>query len=206
MTAALKPTFRDRQSYPIAPTRQGSLASNAQSNTQVVQFPSRAERVRQQRSSAAAGALAARSVAAPLSPRQPARSADVSVRSLPTPQQPLWLKALVWTQRSSVVLATVAVGATFAVYGWTVQTQQEWGREFARQEQLQRRERQLIEANAAIAQQLAQQAEQPGANLTVPTNANAIFLKQPTQVAPPPAVDAPMAPNSATLPVRPVGY
>lgn len=134
-----------------------------------------------------------------------ARPTDRStVRSLPNPRSiPKWLRMLVLAQRGSSIVTFTLVGLTLLVYGWTVYSQELWGRQYRQLEALQRQERQLTATNEALKQNLAQQAEQPDSQLAPPNPSSIIFMPpaspRPT-TAPAPTSATPLAPN------RPLAY
>lgn len=130
------------------------------------------------------------------------RKPNAAVRQLPnrdTPPQ--WLRSLLLTQQVSVFATFVLAGAVLAVYGWTVYSQQLWGKEYSRLEQLRRNERQFTASGEALKNQIANQSNRPGASL-VPQNPDSlIFLK--TAPARP---DQPVSASSSSSPVAPLGY
>lgn len=89
---------------------------------------------------------------------------------------PIWLSPLLFLKRSSDIITFLLVAGTLGIYSWTVYTQQQWSQEYRKLETLQRHERQMTTANAALKDQLAQQAESPAAGLVNPTRPNAIVL------------------------------
>jgi hypothetical protein len=70
--------------------------------------------------------------------------------------------------------------ATLIAYGWTVYSQQLWGKSYRRLQNLQRHERQLTITNGVLKSKMAADAEQPNAGLVSPSPAGTIFL----QIAP----------------------
>ncbi len=121
---------------------------------------------------------------------------------------PLWLSWLIQWQRRSSVVTFLLVGATLAVYGGTVYTQQLWNREYRQLETLQLQQRQLTAAGEVVKNELARQAEQQDTGL-VPATPNTNLFLQPAQQQPIPSpnstpVAAPGA-NPQLLPT-PVGY
>jgi hypothetical protein len=119
------------------------------------------------------------------------------------PATPLWLQALTFAQRTSTVVTFSLVASALAVYGWTVYSQQLWGKEYQRLEALQRQERQLTAATEVLKDQMAQEAEDPASGLSIPDPTNAIFL-QPAPLSQP----APVQPDPAPKPIQtaPLGY
>jgi hypothetical protein len=104
------------------------------------------------------------------------RSERTATLPLSPRPEPIWLSSLLFLQRSSDLITFLLIAATLTIYSWTVYTQQQWTREYRKLETLQRQERQMTTANAAIKDQLAQQAESTATGLVTPTPANTIFL------------------------------
>ncbi len=136
----------------------------------------------------------------------PSRTAGQKVENLNVSQRPkpIWLSSLLVVQRGSDLMAFILVATTLTIYSWTVYTQQQWSKEYRKLENLQREERQLTAKNAVMQDQLAQQAERPGAGLVPPTPANPVVLpaspQRPFQTAP--AQSAAPEPMAKT----PLGY
>ncbi len=130
------------------------------------------------------------------------RKPKASVRQLPHREKPpQWLRSLLITQQVSVVATFILAGAVLAVYGWTVYSQQLWGKEYSRLEQLRRSERAFTANGEVLKNQIANQSDRPGAGL-VPQNPDSlIFLK--TAPARP---EKPLSASSASSPVAPLGY
>ena len=152
-----------------------------------------------------AAAQPARSNPARSNPAQsnPAQS-DV-VQTLPRPQTtPSWLKLLLVLQRTSSAFTFVLVIGLLVVYGWTVYTQQRWGKAYSRMETLQKQERQLMAANEVIKNQMAKQAETPDSGLVLPEPGNTIFLAPAPQR--PPVTPEVNLPPPQPIPARPLGY
>lgn len=139
----------------------------------------------------------------PIANRPIAVDASV-VTSLPrTEAVPSWLKLLIASQRTSLLLTFVLVGAALAAYGWTVYIQQQWGQKFERLEILKKHERQLIATNEALKNEMAEQAEAPTSGLMVPDPSNAFFLA-PAPPRPPVEPERPLI--QRTTPTKPLGY
>lgn len=134
--------------------------------------------------------------------RHPARNV---VQALPRPQAPpRWLMMLLTLQRTSSALTLLLIVALLAVYGWTVYTQQRWGRAYSHLEALQKQERQLTAANEVLKNQMAQQAEAPDVGLMLPDPGNTIFLTPAPQR--PPVEPEINLPPPQPIPARPLGY
>ncbi len=184
MTAALKRSAAQRR----------SSRRSAQGKRTSVKNPSNSNRDSQ------------RSTVVPLqSPGQSSRGNSSVVKVLPTAKPlPFWVKSLIVVQRGTAVLSLVLVLSGLAVYGWTVYTQQRWGHAYGRLERLQKRERQLLAANEVLKNQIAKQAEAPGAGLVLPNPDDTIFLSPaPLRPTVKPEVDSP---SPEPIPARPLGY
>ena len=130
------------------------------------------------------------------------RKPKASVRQLPDREKPpQWLRSLLLTQQVSVLATFVLAGAVLAVYGWTVYSQQLWGKEYSRLEQLRRNERQITASGEVLKNQIANQSNRPGAGLVPQSPDSLIFLK--TAPARP---DHPVSASSPSSPVAPLGY
>lgn len=153
----------------------------------------------------------------PLAFKSPAAKSPKSLAAKPHPQVPsstavhpfrpkqsLWLTLLVWLQRGSGVVTLMLVVGALITYGWTVYTQEQWGKQFDKLESLKKKERQLVSANEVLKNQMAEQAERPTAGLLLPDPSNAIFLAPAPQR---PAVKPrPVAPGAKPDPIRVLGY
>jgi hypothetical protein len=103
---------------------------------------------------------------------------------------PLWLLRLYTFHRYSSVLAFLLVASTLAVYGWTVYSQELWGKSYRRLQNLQLHERLLTTTNATLTNKMAEEAEKSTAGLVSPTPQGMIFL--------PPASHSPKPASSNT--------
>jgi hypothetical protein len=119
---------------------------------------------------------------------------------------PLWLLRLYSFHRYSAVLAFLLVVSTLAIYGWTVYSQELWGKSYRRLQNLQRHERMLTTTNATLTNKMAKEAEQPAAGLVSPTPQGMIFLSPPSH-SPKPA-SSNITPSSQTQQQTPspLGY
>lgn len=186
MTAVLKSSAQNRP----FPSRQ--VAANRGSNVALFAPPAKTRRERQQ--------------LAKLQPKNrstPSRSAVV--RALPASRSmPSWLRLLLVAHRGSSIVTFLLITAVLTIYGWTVQTQQIWGREYSRLEDLQRQERQIITANEVLKDNIALQAEDPASGSVAPTPDNAVYL-DPAPLRPARAI-APAAAVDAPVSTGPLGY
>ena len=138
-------------------------------------------------------------------PLHPSVAPSDVVQTLPRPQtNPSWLKLLLVLQRTSSAFTFLLVVGLLVVYGWTVYTQQRWGRAYNRMEALQKQERQMMAANEVIKNQMAKQAEVPDSGLVLPEPGNTIFLT-PAPQRPPVTPEVNMPPPQP-IPARPLGY
>jgi len=185
MTAALRANV---SSHRFPPRQAGSYAGSSIGGSKVAQFQPSIERRSGQ------------------SQLQPPASQTVARRmvQLPAhPASPLWVRVLTVAQRTSTVVTFSLVASALTVYGWTVYSQQMWGKEYQRLEALQRQERQLTTANEVLKDQMAQEAEDPASGLSIPDPTHAIFL-QPAPLVQPAPVQA--APAPKPIQTAPLGY
>jgi len=99
------------------------------------------------------------------------------VEELKINNNPLWLKGLMSLNIAFSCVTFILIVATLSLYGWTVYTQQSWGKAYRYLELLQRNERQLTATNEMIKNELAQEAENPEVGLVNPNPKTTIFLK-----------------------------
>jgi hypothetical protein len=133
------------------------------------------------------------------------KKSSQKVERLPSKRNlPLWLRSLLFLQRSSSFASCCLIGITLALYAWTVYGQQLWSQEYRKLEALQRNERHLTATNEAIKNQLAQQAERPDAGLVPPNPSNMLFLhpapQRPFKASPS------KTPDPKPSPTLPLGY
>jgi hypothetical protein len=144
-------------------------------------------------------------MAAALNSKRSRKSGSVSdptLRQLPHPEKPpQWLRSLLIAQQASVIATFGLAGSVLAVYGWTVYSQQLWGKEYGKLEQLRRDERQVTASGESLKNQIASQSDRPGAGLVPSKPENMIFLKT-SPVRP----DNQTSASSPSSPVAPIGY
>lgn len=116
---------------------------------------------------------------------------------------PLWFRCLVVMHRTSAIAAFVMVVAVLGAYGWTVYSQQLWGRTYDRLEHLRRNERQLTANNELLKNQLARQAERTDSGFVPQSPNNTIFLAPAPQRQP---LAVPPEPESPEATSMPLGY
>lgn len=114
---------------------------------------------------------------------------------------PLWFRCLVVMHRTSAIAAFVMVVAVLGAYGWTVYSQQLWGRTYDRLEHLRRNERQLTANNELLKNQLAHQAERPESGFVPQSPNNTIFLTPAPQRQPLAAPPEPKMPGATSMPL-----
>ncbi|WP_066375533.1 MULTISPECIES: hypothetical protein [unclassified Anabaena] len=119
---------------------------------------------------------------------------------------PMWLMRLYTLHRHSSLVAFLLVAASLAVYGLTVYTQEMWGKEYRKLQNLQRHERQITTTNATLINKMAEEAEKKVTGFVSPTPANTIFLS-PTSpnsnfISPSPETESP----KQSSPPSPLGY
>ncbi len=124
------------------------------------------------------------------------------VRQLPVQDRPpQWLRSLLLIQQASVVATFVLAGSVLVVYGWTVYSQQLWGKEYQKLENLRRSERQFTTNSEVLKNQIVKQAERPGAAMVPQSPDSLVFLK------PAPARSGTaIAPAPQASPIPPLGY
>jgi Na+(H+)/acetate symporter ActP len=109
---------------------------------------------------------------------------------------PIWLMRFYTLQRYSSVTTFLLVATTLIVYGLTVYSQELWGQNYRRLQNLQRQERQLTTTNATLTNKMAEDAEKSTAGLDLPTPARTIFLPPADQT--PNSIIPSKTPNSET--------
>ncbi|MEH2160003.1 MAG: hypothetical protein V7K38_02920 [Nostoc sp.] len=119
---------------------------------------------------------------------------------------PLWLLRLYTFHRYSTVLAFLLVASTLAVYGWTVYSQELWGKSYRRLQNLQRHERMLTTTNATLTNKMAKEAEQPATGLVSPTPQGMIFLSPPSHSPKPTSSDITPSSQTQQQTLSPLGY
>lgn len=97
--------------------------------------------------------------------------------SFKTQKPPIWFKRLSKLQRRFGAATFVLIGGMLLVYGATVYAQQKWSQEYRKLENLQRHERQLINTNESLKNQMATEAEIPAYGLIPPNPATAVVLQ-----------------------------
>ncbi len=138
----------------------------------------------------------------PLAAIDPQTGLPKGIASLRKPSVlPLWFRCLVVMHRTSAIAAFVMVVAVLGAYGWTVYSQQLWGRTYDRLEHLRRNERQLTANNELLKNQLARQAERPDSGFVPQSPNNTIFLTPAPQRQPLAVPAEPEAPEATSMPL-----
>lgn len=115
--------------------------------------------------------------------------------SLQSRRLPMWILYLRSLQRRFGIATYLLMAGMLVVYGSNVYIDQKWNQEYRKLNDLQRNERRLTSANEVLKNQLASEAEQPGAKLSSPNPADAIILK--------PSSDRSELPKEINSPARP---
>ena len=138
------------------------------------------------------------------------KSSGVDFLRLPTMPNsgtaPSWLLRLYTFHRYSTVFAFLLVASTLAVYGWTVYSQELWGKSYRRLQNLQRYERMLTTTNATLTNKMAKDAEQPAAGLVSPTPQGMIFLSPPSHSPKPASSNITPSSEKQQQTLSPLGY
>jgi hypothetical protein len=126
-----------------------------------------------------------------------------TVKALPNrPLLPSWLRSLLKIQKTSLGLAVVLATATVGAYGWSVYSQQLWGKEYNRLKQLRHQERQLTASSEMLKHDIAKHVNASQLGLVPQSAEQVVFLKSAPERKPAPTREtAPAQP-----PAAPLGY
>jgi hypothetical protein len=126
-----------------------------------------------------------------------------TVKALPNrPLLPSWLRSLLKLQKTSLGLAVVLATATVGAYGWSVYSQQLWGKEYSRLQQLRHQERQLTASSEMLKHDIAKHVNASQLGLVPQSAEQVVFLKSAPERQPAPSREtAPVQP-----PAAPLGY
>jgi hypothetical protein len=113
---------------------------------------------------------------APKRPQPNSVNPPIPVMSSATEAMPVWLLRLHALQRHTSVMTFLLVVSMLVAYGWSVYSQQVWSQNYRKFLSLQRQERQLNITNNVLKNNMATDAEKPGAGLVSPSPAGTIFL------------------------------
>ncbi len=89
---------------------------------------------------------------------------------------PNWLTSFRVLQRSSSFVALCLIGSTLFLYGWTVYTQQTWGKQYNNLEHLQKQERDLTFTNESMKNTLAEDTKIEDSDLIPATPEKVLFI------------------------------
>jgi hypothetical protein len=142
-----------------------------------------------------------RSAVTPLPARGPKTRLKPLPNRLPIPQ---WLQILKKTERVSLILAGVLAVGALATYGWSMYSQQQWGKEYRRLDQLRRNERQLTTHGELMKNNIARTSDPKQYGL-VPRSTDHIVVISPASPRPPLPMRAP-GPDANAKPITPIGY
>jgi len=133
------------------------------------------------------------------------KGSNATVNRLPIEESsPLWLYGLVVIQRGFATATLVLAVLPMVLYGYTVAVQYQWDQQYQQLESLRYQKRQLIAATEGLKAQVAQQAKQSSAQLSLQKPISSIFL-QPADQRPQKALPT----SAATLvpePTLPLAY
>jgi len=107
-----------------------------------------------------------------------------SVRKLSSSRStPPWLIGLRHIQNRCAAVTGLLVSALLIAYGWSAYSQKSWQIAHSQLENLKKQERQLMQTNEVLKNDLASQAQRPEIGLVSPKPAEAIALEPSTQTA-----------------------
>jgi hypothetical protein len=89
---------------------------------------------------------------------------------------PNWLTSFRFLQTSSSFVALCLIGTTLFLYGWTVYTQQTWGKQYKNLEHLQKQERDLTFTNETMKNTLAEDTNMEDSDLIPATPEKLVFI------------------------------
>lgn len=138
--------------------------------------------------------------------QKPLPAKGKSVRMLASSRSsPVWLTGLYHLQNRCATMTRLLVTTLLIAYGWSAYSQHSWQQAHSQLETLKKQERQLMQKNEVLKNDLSSQAQQPEMGLVYPSPAEAIALEPSSQT-----VKAPNSISPATPPARfsslPVGY
>ena len=117
---------------------------------------------------------------------------------------PVWLRALKKIENLSVIVALVLVGSAVITYGWAVYSQQLWGKNYTRLDNLRRDERQLLKGSELMKNDIARHNDPKQYGL-VPRSSEHIVVIPPAPLRPAPPTRN-MGPDPKAKPITPIGY
>jgi hypothetical protein len=141
----------------------------------------------------------------PIRPLQARSRSNSSLQPLPNQRPvPQWLNVLKQAERGSLILAAALAGGAIVTYGWAMYSQQQWGTEYRRLDQLRRNERQLTTNGELMKNNIARSSDPKHYGL-VPRSADHIVVIPPSNLRAPLPMRAP-GPDPQAKPITPVGY
>ena len=134
-----------------------------------------------------------------------ARSHNSSVKPLPSAMpMPAWLKLLKKTEQASLMLTSLFVTGAVFTYGWSMYSQQQWGKEYQRLDHLRLNERQLSTSSEWIKNDIARKND-PKSHGLVPRTRDSIVVIPPAPIRPPLPMRTPGS-DAMKKNITPVGY
>lgn len=129
-----------------------------------------------------------------------------SVRTLTSSRSsPTWLTGLRHLQNRSEAVTGLLVTTLVVAYGWLTYSQNSWQKAHSQLENLVKQERQLMQTNEVLKNDLASQAQRPEIGLVSPSAAEAIAIEPSTQTAKSPKSISP-ATQPRQFTALPLGY
>ena len=144
----------------------------------------------------------ARPVAKPVALRGRPSSSHLEVVAPRSRSAPLWFVLLLTLRKVSTPLVVLLTVSVLPLYGWTVQTQKNWGETYAQLERLKRDERNLLLQHEARQHHINENAEKNPAGLTPKGPRTTLFMKPEPAKLP----EAVPAERSSSLQMSPIGY
>ncbi len=90
---------------------------------------------------------------------------------------PFWLKVLISLKQGVALSLLLAVVGVLGTYTWMADAQRQWGERYHRLRELERKERQLMDANELLKGHFADPSHQASSDLVPIDPSKAIFLK-----------------------------
>ena len=117
---------------------------------------------------------------------------------------PVWLRALKKIENLSVIVALLLVGSAVITYGWAVYSQQLWGKNYSRLDNLRRDERQLLKGSELMKNDIARHNDPKQYGL-VPRSSEHSVVIPPAPLRPAPPTRN-IGPDPKAKPITPIGY
>ncbi len=133
------------------------------------------------------------------------RSLRSSLKAMPNRRPlPVWLRALKKIEKISIIVALLLVGSAVVTYGWTVYSQQLWGKNYSRLETLRRNERQLLNGSELMKNDIARRTDPKQYGL-VPRSSDHIVVMPPAPLRPA-LPTRNLGPDPKAKFITPIGY